>query len=157
MSGAKEAMHSLTREIIGACEARATGIATIKREVSTQKQATAAQLQELEKAHQALARKQRAELARGRAALTQTEQQRKARVHGLMKEIAQEHAGARAEWQGLGRTLRARRNGGGAVTPPPAPGAEGAEELASKIKGRRGNGGAKPSGQTARVPVGARA
>lgn len=152
----REAMHSLTREIIGACEARAKGITTIKGEVATQKQATAAQLQELDKAHQAMARRQGAELARGRVALIQAEKQRKSHVHGLMRGIAQDHAGVRAEWQGLGRTLRALRNGGGGA-PPPASGAEGAEEAAAKAKGRRGNGGAKTSGQSARAPAGARA
>lgn len=154
MSGAKEAMHSVTRGIIGAFEARVKGITAIKGEVATQRQAAQSQLKELDKAHQAMARRLRGELSKVRPALAQADRRQKAATGAFVKELAADHAGVRAEWQGLGRAMRALRNGGGAATP----GAEGAEEMAAKAKGRRGNGGAKTSGQSRPVgTAGARA
>jgi predicted nucleic acid-binding Zn-ribbon protein len=91
----REEMRSLGQEIIGSYETRAAGIATLR-------QAARDQLQEFHKAHQAMARKQRADLAKSTANL-------KRDVNTMLKRVRTELAGARDEWQKLTATMRAKR------------------------------------------------
>ena len=87
----REEMRSLTQEIISSYEARAAGITSLREEVNTQRQAAQAQLQELHGDHQAMARRQRAELAKGCAELTKGERRRKSEVNAWINEAAQAH------------------------------------------------------------------
>ncbi|MCL4459075.1 MAG: hypothetical protein M1136_07570 [Chloroflexi bacterium] len=87
----REEMHSLAQEIIGSYEARVEGIASLREEVTAQRRAAQALLHELDRAHQAMARQQRADLARGRADLTKNEARRKPAVGAWMREVAADH------------------------------------------------------------------
>ena len=82
----REEMQRLTQEIIGCYEARTSGIASLRGEV-------AAQRRDLRQAHQAMAQKQHAELARGHADLIQE-------VNGWLKDAA-------AARQAMGQKQRA--------------------------------------------------
>jgi hypothetical protein len=86
-------------------------------------------LKGVDRAHQAMSRHLRADLARGRAdlkasvnaqlhdlgqghiALTRAEARRKGEVHAWIGQVAAEHAGARQEWRRLTRTMGSKRNG----------------------------------------------
>ena len=107
----KEEMHNLGQGIIASFEARTAGIASMREEVREQ-------LGELDRNHQAMARRQRTDLARGRAdlkanvnaqlhdlgqghaALTVQEGRRKVEVNTWLHEVDQAH-------QAMGRQLRA--------------------------------------------------
>lgn len=65
----REEMHNLAQGIIGAFEARTAGITYLRGEVVEHRHAAQAHLRVMDRNHQAIARRQRGELARGRAAL----------------------------------------------------------------------------------------
>lgn len=93
----REAMRNLTQEIVGSYEARAAGLALLRGEVTGQRQAAQAQLKELGRTHQALARRQRSDL-------TQTEARRKSEVNAWLKDVAAAHqAMARHQRADLGK------------------------------------------------------
>jgi len=98
----REEMRSLAQEIIGSYEARAAGIASLRQEVSSQRQATQAQLYELHRSHQTMARKLHADLAKSAANL-------KRDVNTMLKRVRTELAGARDEWQKMTAIMRAKR------------------------------------------------
>lgn len=70
-----------------------------------------AELQGLDRAHNAMARQQRESLAKVHAGLNRAETRRKARVHSWMEEVAADHRAAREEWQNLAVTMQAKRAG----------------------------------------------
>jgi hypothetical protein len=70
-----------------------------------------AQVQELDRAHDAMARQQRESLAEIHSDLALAERQRKSGVKTWLEEVAAAHGAAREEWQNLGRTMQARRAG----------------------------------------------
>lgn len=86
----REEMHSLGKSIIHSYEARVVGIAALRKDVAMQKQATNAELRELNRAHKAMARQERADLARGRKRLYQeviTQLKELDRAHQVMSRL----------------------------------------------------------------------
>jgi uncharacterized protein YpuA (DUF1002 family) len=105
----REEMRSLAQEIIGSYEARVAGIASLRQEVSSQRQATQAQLYELHRSHQTMARKLHADLAKSAANLKRDVNTMLKRFDAELKRVRTELAGARDEWQKLMATMRAKR------------------------------------------------
>lgn len=135
----QEEMHSLAQAFIGAYETRVTDIGFLRGEVASLRQAAQAELQELDRAHNAMARELRGDLARGGASLAHAEDQRKSEVRGWVRGMAKDHAGAREEWQHLVTSMRARRSGGTPAAGAPekpgaAPVAEAHEKRAKKAR-----------------------
>ena len=62
-------MHSLAQEIVGSYDARTASIGSIRQEVASRRQKARTELKELDAAHKAMAKQQRADLAREHAAL----------------------------------------------------------------------------------------
>lgn len=87
----REEMHNLVQGIIGTHEARTDGIATLRGEVREHRRAAQAQLREVGRNHQAMARRQRADLAHGRADMRAGEAQRQEGVNTWLGEVHQGH------------------------------------------------------------------
>lgn len=111
----REEMRSLGQEIIGSYEARVVGIATLREEVASQRQAAQAQLHELHRAHQAMARKLRADLAKSVAHLKRDVGTMLKRFDAELKKVRADLAGGRDEWRKLTITMQAKRSGAGQV------------------------------------------
>jgi hypothetical protein len=107
----KEEMHNLVQGITASFEARTAGITALRGEVGEQRQATQTQVRELDRTHRAMARQQRAYLARGRAdleqgheALARAEGRRKTEANTWLHKVDQAHqAMARQLQAGLSR------------------------------------------------------
>ena len=109
----REEMRSLTQDIIGSYEIRATGIATLREEVTIQRQAARDQLQEFRTAHQAMARKLHADLAKSTAHLKRDVGTMLKRFDAELKKVRTDLAGGRDEWRKMATTLQAKRGAAG--------------------------------------------
>jgi len=100
----REEMNSLAREIISSHQSRVEGVSQIRQE-------TQAQLQGLDRAHNAMAQELRAELGKVKPALDQAGAARKReeaqRAKELAQGVAQRKVGVKAQLQGLGRAHQA--------------------------------------------------
>ena len=122
----REEMRSLGNEIVRSYEGRISGIAQIKTD-------TSAMLKGFDRAHAAMSKQLKADLAKVRPALMKEEKKRqsearqfmgelarvvaegKAATQDRIKEFAAIQGGARDEWQKLGATMHAKRGGAGQV------------------------------------------
>ncbi|MBI4307965.1 MAG: hypothetical protein HY684_04085, partial [Chloroflexi bacterium] len=87
----QEAMHSLVEGIIDSQKARAAGITALRSKVADQREVAQALLSNLQDAHQAMAKRQRASLAKARDGLAQDENKRKTDVGAWMQDVASAH------------------------------------------------------------------
>jgi len=132
----REDMRSLGQEIVHSHEQRISGIAQIKSD-------TSAMLTGFHRAHAAMSKRLKADLAKVRPALAKEETKRrsearkfmgelarvvaegKAATQAQLEELARIQAGAQDEWQKLGATMQARRAG----RPPKAAARRSGEEM----------------------------
>jgi hypothetical protein len=126
-------MRSLGNEIVRSYEGRISGIAQIKSD-------TSAMLKGFDRAHAAMSKELKADLAKVRPALMKEERKRrsearqfmgelarvvaegKAATQARLKELANVQAGAHDEWKKLGATMHARRTGKAPKAAPPPQG-----------------------------------
>ncbi len=108
----KEDIHTLAQDIVAAYDTRLAGFASIRQEVTGQREASRVFVHDLDRAHRARSHQLHTDLRR-------EEGRRKAQVHGVMKGLATAHAEAQGEWRGLGATMRTRRGGGTTEAPTP--------------------------------------
>lgn len=94
----QQEMRSLTQEIVRSYQERVTGIASLRQEVGIQREATRTQVHEIDRARNAMARQQRAELGRGRTHLASN-------VAGQLRELDTRR-------QAMARQQRAELGGG---------------------------------------------
>jgi len=125
-------MRSLGNDIVRSYEGRIGGIAQIKSDVS-------AMLKGFDRAHAAMSKELKADLAKVAPALQKAEAereqmesqriaQRKSDVSAMLKGFDKEQAGVRDEWQKLNATMHARRTGKAPKAAPPPPAEEMGEE-----------------------------
>ncbi|MBI2871832.1 MAG: hypothetical protein HYY00_01410 [Chloroflexi bacterium] len=116
---AAEEMKKVVQEIIGAYDTRAAEGASLRGQVSDQRQAAQSQLHQMARAHLTMAKEQRADLTREHTHLTRAGAQRRADVGAWMKQVTTDHREARAAWQQMGCTLREKRGGASALAAAP--------------------------------------
>jgi len=122
----RQEMRSLGNEIVRSYEGRITSIAQLKPNVS-------ATLKGFDRAHAAMTKEVKADLAKVAPALQKAETQRhqmesqriaqrKSDVSAMLMGFHREQAGAHDEWKKLGATMHARRTGKAPKAAPPPQG-----------------------------------